>query len=131
MLPKDLRFEHEDAKLASCSGRHLTSLRPWIWDKNIFAIETYTFTQIWEGVTVFEALAGYSFQEIHRFCDSKLWLPSDRFATVTISIALCSKEIRWSRLGLILYFMPKFLQVSSRESVAWYANFVNFINIFQ
>jgi len=28
MLPKDLRFEHEGAKLASCPGRHLTSLRP-------------------------------------------------------------------------------------------------------
>jgi len=27
--PKDLRLEHGDAKLASCPGRHLTSLRPW------------------------------------------------------------------------------------------------------
>jgi len=27
--PKDLRFEHEGAKLASCTGRHLTSLCPW------------------------------------------------------------------------------------------------------
>ena len=30
LLPKDLRFEHGGAKLASCPGRHLTSLRPWI-----------------------------------------------------------------------------------------------------
>jgi len=28
--PKDLRFEHEGVKLASCPGRHLTLLRPWI-----------------------------------------------------------------------------------------------------
>jgi len=28
LLPKDLRFEHGGAKLASCAGRHLTSLRP-------------------------------------------------------------------------------------------------------
>jgi len=27
LLPKDLRFEHGGAKLASCPGRHLTSLR--------------------------------------------------------------------------------------------------------
>jgi len=30
LLPKDLRFEHGDDKLASCTGRHLTSLRPCI-----------------------------------------------------------------------------------------------------
>jgi len=29
LLPKDLGFEHGGAKLASCPGRHLTSLRPW------------------------------------------------------------------------------------------------------
>jgi len=29
LLPKDLRFEHGGAKLASCPGRHITSLRPW------------------------------------------------------------------------------------------------------
>jgi len=28
LLPKDLRFEHGGAKLASFPGRHLTSLRP-------------------------------------------------------------------------------------------------------
>ena len=28
LLPKDLRFEHGDAKLASCPGRYLTSLPP-------------------------------------------------------------------------------------------------------
>jgi len=27
-LPKELRFEHWGARLASCPGRHLTSLRP-------------------------------------------------------------------------------------------------------
>jgi len=26
----DLRFEHGDTKLASCPGRHLISLRPWV-----------------------------------------------------------------------------------------------------
>ena len=30
LLPKDLRFEHEGAKLASCPRRHLTLLRPCI-----------------------------------------------------------------------------------------------------
>jgi len=29
-LPKDLRCKHGGAKLASCPGRHLTSLRPWM-----------------------------------------------------------------------------------------------------
>jgi len=29
LLPKDLRFEHEGAKLASYPGCHLTSLCPW------------------------------------------------------------------------------------------------------
>jgi len=28
LLSKNLRFEHGGAKLASCPGRHLTSLRP-------------------------------------------------------------------------------------------------------
>jgi len=28
LLPKDLRFEHGDAKHDPCPGRHLTSLRP-------------------------------------------------------------------------------------------------------
>jgi len=28
LRPKDLRFEHRGANLASCSGGHLTSLRP-------------------------------------------------------------------------------------------------------
>ena len=31
LLWKELRFEHGGAKLASCPGRHLTSLRPWVW----------------------------------------------------------------------------------------------------
>jgi len=30
LLPKNLKFEHGGAKLASCPGRHLTSLRPCI-----------------------------------------------------------------------------------------------------
>jgi len=29
LLPKDLRFDHGGAKLSSCPGRHLTSLRPY------------------------------------------------------------------------------------------------------
>jgi len=28
LFPKDLKFEHGGAKLVSCPGRHLTSLRP-------------------------------------------------------------------------------------------------------
>jgi len=31
LLPKDIRFERGGAKLASCPGRHLSSLRPWEW----------------------------------------------------------------------------------------------------
>jgi len=31
LLPKDLRFEYGGAKLASCPGRHLTSIRPWMY----------------------------------------------------------------------------------------------------
>ena len=41
--PKYLSFKHGDAKLASCLGRHLTSLRPWMyppectpWDKEMY-----------------------------------------------------------------------------------------------
>jgi len=30
VLPKDLKFEHGGAKLASCPGRHLISLRPCV-----------------------------------------------------------------------------------------------------
>ena len=30
LLPKDLRFEHGDVKLPSCSGSRLTSLRPFL-----------------------------------------------------------------------------------------------------
>ena len=29
-LPKDLKFEHGGAKLDSCPGRHLTSVRPCV-----------------------------------------------------------------------------------------------------
>jgi len=29
LLPKDLRFEHGGDKLASCPGRHLTSVHLW------------------------------------------------------------------------------------------------------
>jgi len=31
LLPKDLRFEHGGAKLASCPGPHLTSLHSWLY----------------------------------------------------------------------------------------------------
>ena len=31
LFSKDLRIEHRGAKLASCPGRHLTSLRPGVW----------------------------------------------------------------------------------------------------
>ena len=36
LLPKDLRFEHGGAKLASCPGRQLTSLRLWaeVWQRH-------------------------------------------------------------------------------------------------
>jgi len=30
LFPKDIRFEHGSAKLASCPQRHLASLRPWV-----------------------------------------------------------------------------------------------------
>ena len=32
LLQKDLRFENGGVKLATCPGRHLTSLRPWRYD---------------------------------------------------------------------------------------------------
>jgi len=32
LLPKDLSFEHGGAKLASCPGRHLISLRLWLYE---------------------------------------------------------------------------------------------------
>jgi len=39
LLPKDLRFEHEGAKLVSCPGCHLTSVRPCLcgcfWRKGL------------------------------------------------------------------------------------------------
>jgi len=31
LLLKDIRFEHGVTKLAYCPGRHLASLRPWVW----------------------------------------------------------------------------------------------------
>ena len=31
LLPKDIRFEHGGVKLASCLGRHLSLLRPYVW----------------------------------------------------------------------------------------------------
>jgi len=31
LLPEDLRVEHGGAKLTSCTGRHLTSLRPCMY----------------------------------------------------------------------------------------------------
>jgi len=30
LVPKDLRFERGGAKLVSCPGCHLTSVRPWL-----------------------------------------------------------------------------------------------------
>jgi len=32
LLPKDLILELWGAKLASCPGRYLTSLRPWVYE---------------------------------------------------------------------------------------------------
>ena len=34
LLSKELRFKYWSAKLASCLGRHLTSLRPWVYVSN-------------------------------------------------------------------------------------------------
>jgi len=39
--PKSLRFEHGGAKLASCPGHHLTSLRPWWWLRNKCTTKTF------------------------------------------------------------------------------------------
>jgi len=39
LLPKDLKFEHGGAKLSSCPGRHLTSLRPWLCGKHEWKYE--------------------------------------------------------------------------------------------
>jgi len=35
LLPKDLRFEHGGAKLVSCPGRNLTSVRPCLLHNNL------------------------------------------------------------------------------------------------
>jgi len=35
LLPEDLRFEHGGAKLASCPGRCLTSLRPCLYQSDL------------------------------------------------------------------------------------------------
>jgi len=31
LFPKDIRHEHDGTKVAYCPGRHLASLRPWVW----------------------------------------------------------------------------------------------------
>ena len=43
LLPKDLRFEHGGAKLASCPGRHLISLHPCIFfmQSHLFILVRY------------------------------------------------------------------------------------------
>jgi len=38
LLLKDLSFEHGVADLASCPGRHLTSLRPWLSGQQYVAV---------------------------------------------------------------------------------------------
>jgi len=43
LLPKDLKFEHGGAKLASCPEHHITSLRPWI--RLITAMVSIKFTK--------------------------------------------------------------------------------------
>jgi len=43
LLPKELSFEHWGAKLASCPGRHLTSLRPWF--QHIYEIKSRKYVQ--------------------------------------------------------------------------------------
>jgi len=37
LLLKDLSLEHGSAKLTSCPGRHLTSLRPW-WERQTYVL---------------------------------------------------------------------------------------------
>ena len=58
LLPEELRFEHEGAKLSSCPGHHLTSLRPWANLKTsyfLFGVQTIENTSfetkfIWDHV---------------------------------------------------------------------------------
>jgi len=48
LLPKDIKFEHGSAKLASCPGRHLASLRPWVrWIFTTNHKPTYPVTSHW------------------------------------------------------------------------------------
>ena len=41
-LPRKLSFEHRGAKLASCPGRHLASLRPWLLHVSTFKQQVTT-----------------------------------------------------------------------------------------
>jgi len=43
LLPKDLRFSHGGAKLTSCPGRHLTSLRPCSHAKQIRDLDEFEY----------------------------------------------------------------------------------------
>jgi len=51
LLPKDLRFDHGGAKLASCPGLHLTSLRPCTHEgqerKNLTPIQPPEIRWLW------------------------------------------------------------------------------------
>jgi len=46
VLPKDLKFEHRGAKLVSCPGRHLTSVRPWCRVRHRSKLENHYLTYV-------------------------------------------------------------------------------------
>jgi len=43
LLPEDLRFEHAGGKLASCPGRHLTSVSLWQYVTPSFVVARLAF----------------------------------------------------------------------------------------
>jgi len=50
LLAKELRFEYAGAKLASCPGHHLTSLRPCICSKLSLGMPIVLLMQKWNTV---------------------------------------------------------------------------------
>ena len=64
MVPKDLRFEHECAKLASRPGRYLTSLRPCRGEQT-FSMEGHIENFILPGTAYITYIQGF----LRRFWD--------------------------------------------------------------
>jgi len=105
LLPIDLRFEHGGAKLASCPGRHLNSLRPWdritflyLWKlkvlflsfmKHILAPSTKVSWQ--QCIHVIVGSSRWTFGELCRVRRRAPFSPSEASSSVTMYIYLQQK----------------------------------------